>query len=75
MMALVVNNLDSRLQIQVHLGIDGDGKNITRTKTFSRIKSEISDQDLYDVANSLANLQEHPTVFIRKVANAEYEEE
>lgn len=75
MMALLVNNLDSRLQIQVHLGVDDNGRDVTRTKNFNRIKSESSDQDLYDVANSLLDLQEHPAIAIRRVSNAEYLEE
>lgn len=75
MMAVIANSLDSRLQIQLHLGVDGDGKDVTRTKTYSRIKGEASDQDLYDVANSLVGLQEHPVLFIRRNSNAEYEEE
>lgn len=74
-MALLINPLDSRLQIQVHLGFDDDGKEITRTKSFSRIKDEVSDEDLYEVANALADLQEHPVIAIRRNSNAEYEEE
>ena len=74
-MALVVNNLDSRLQIQVHLGVNEDGRDITRTKSFNRIKSEASDEDLYDIAISLVDLQEHPVIAIRRNSNAEYEEE
>lgn len=73
-MALVANSLDSRLQIQLHLGVDDEGKNITRTKTYSRIKGEADDQDLYDVANSLVGLQEHPVLFIRRNSIAEYDE-
>ncbi len=75
MMALVVNHLDSRLQIQVHLGTDNDGKEIIRTKSYSRIKSDASDEDLFEVANALVDLQEHPVVAIRRNSNAEYEEE
>ncbi len=74
-MALMVNNLDSRLQIQMHLGVNEDGKDVTRTKSYSRIRSQASDQDLYDVALSLAALQEHPVVAIRRNSNASYEEE
>ena len=54
-MALAVNPLDSRLQIQLHLGVNEEGKEITRTKSFSRIRSEVSHEDLYEVANSLVD--------------------
>ena len=75
MMALVLNHLDSRLQIQLHLGVNDEGRDITRTKSFNRIKSDASDEDLYDVAAALVDLQEHPVIAIRRNSNVEYEEE
>lgn len=74
-MALEVKQLDSRLQIQFDLGVDGKGNKVTRTKTFSRVKNDITDQDLYDVANALIGLQEYPANLIRKVAHSEYSED
>ena len=71
-MALEVNSLDSRLQIQFHLGVNEDGKDITRTKSYSRIKDETTHEDLYDVANSLIDLQENPVIAIRRTSLAEY---
>ena len=75
MMALVLNHLDSRLQIQLHLGVNDEGRDITRTKTFNRIKSDVSDEDLYEVATALVSLQEHPVIAVRRSSNVEYEEE
>ena len=74
-MALAVNPLDSRLQLQFHLGVNDEGKEITRTKSFSRIRSEVSHEDLYEVANSLVDLQEHTVIAIRRNSNDEYGEE
>ena len=74
-MALAVNPLDSRLQIQLHLGVNEAGKEITRTKSYIRIRSEVSHEDLYEVANSLVDLQEHTVIAIRRNSNDEYGEE
>ncbi|NLJ40368.1 MAG: DUF1659 domain-containing protein [Clostridiales bacterium] len=71
-MALEVNSLDSRLQIQFHLGVNEDGKDITKTKSYSRIKDETTHEDLYEVANSLVDLQENPVIAIRRTSLAEY---
>lgn len=75
MMALLLSHLDSCLQIQLHLGVNEDGRDITRTKTFNRIKSDVSDEDLYEVALALVGLQEHPVIAIRRSSNVEYGEE
>jgi len=74
-MALVLNHLDSRLQIQLNLGVNEQGREITRTKTFNRINSHVSDEDLYEAATALASLQEHPVIAIRRSSNVEYDEE
>ncbi|MFY9176873.1 MAG: DUF1659 domain-containing protein [Caldicoprobacterales bacterium] len=74
-MALVLNSLDSRLQIQFHLGVNEEGREITRTKSFNRIRSEAGDEDLYEVAAALAGLQQHTVVAIRRNSNVEYGEE
>lgn len=71
-MALEVRPMDSRLQIQFDVGTDGDGRQITRTKTFSRIKSDVPDQDLYEMAGALVGLQSHTAIAIRKVSQSEY---
>jgi hypothetical protein len=70
--ALEVRPLDARLQIQLDLGENQEGRRITRTKTLSRIKNDVSDEVLYGVANALVGLQSHPVIAIRKVAQSEY---
>jgi len=73
-MALEVRPIDARLQIQFDLGLGQNGRRVTRTKTISSIKSDVLDQDLYEVANALIGLQEHPVAEIRKVSQSEYVE-
>lgn len=71
-MALEVRPMDARLQIQLDMGVDTEGRKIVRTKTFSKIKSDIPDQELFDLANTLIGLQSHTPVSIRKVAQSDY---
>lgn len=73
-MALAVIPQDSRLQIRFQVGVDGEGKDITKTKTLGRISSEVNDEDLYEVAISLVGLQEHPAVAMFRVAQSEYKD-
>ena len=40
---------------------------LTASKSISNIKPETSDQDVYDVASGLAQLQSYPVSVIRKV--------
>ena len=73
-MALEVRPMDARLQIQFDLGLGQNGRRITRTKTISGLKSDADDQDLYEVANALIDLQEHTVTSIRKISQSEYAE-
>lgn len=71
-MALEIRPLEARLQIQLDMGLDGTGKKITRTKTFSKIRNDVEDQELYDVANALIGLQSNSPLAIRRIEQSEY---
>ncbi len=73
-MALERRPLSSRLQLQLDFGQNEDGRRITRTRTYSNVNPEASDQDVYDVAMALAGLQSHGVVAVRKVDQAELAE-
>jgi hypothetical protein len=64
--------MDTRLQIQFDMGQDQNGRRITRTRTLSRIKSDVADEDLYNMASALAGLQSHTVLAIRKTAQFDY---
>lgn len=70
---MAVENIpgNARVQIQFDLGLDGDGKKITRTKTLSNIQAAALDQDIYDVVNALVALQSNPVIVIRKVEQSD----
>ncbi|MGI6706574.1 MAG: DUF1659 domain-containing protein [Clostridia bacterium] len=71
-MALEVTAMDARLQIQFDLGLNQDGRRILRSKSLSRVKSDVSDEDIYEVAQALIDLQNYPAASIRKIATSEY---
>ncbi|HOB21000.1 MAG TPA: DUF1659 domain-containing protein [Candidatus Atribacteria bacterium] len=70
-MALESRPLNTRLQLQLDLGQNEDGRRITRTRTYSSIDPEATDQDVYDVAMALAGLQSHGVIAVRKVDQTE----
>ena len=47
----------STMQIIYGLGVDETGRALTRTRSFSNIKTEVIDQDLYDIALAIVGLQ------------------
>lgn len=58
----------SSLRVKLDLGMV-DGKTKVRSKTFSSVKHDASAQNVYDVAESLMELQEYETLEIAKIDN------
>lgn len=56
-MALESREFPSALQLVYDMGTDDDGKKLTRRRSYSNVKSDAVDQDLYDVAIALIGLQ------------------
>lgn len=56
-MALESRAYPSTLQLVYDMGTDEDGKKIIRRRSYTNVKSEAADQDLYDVALAIAGLQ------------------
>ena len=59
------------LQMAYDLGTDLDGKKITRTRSFSNINIDVIDQDLYDVALAIVDLQTKPITHITIIEKSE----
>jgi len=60
----------SALRMQLQTGLDGDGDPIYRTKSFSNVKTAAVDQDIFDVAQTLAPLQDYTLVTVARVDSA-----
>ena len=55
-MPVVATALASRVRLQFQTGVDIEGNPIYKNKTYSRVKTNALDQDVYDVAESIASL-------------------
>ncbi len=66
MAVVVVVPRDSSLKLRMVTGTNPDtGAPIIESKTFNKIKSTATEQDVYDVANALVSLQKYPVDEIR----------
>jgi len=74
-MAVVVNQLDGSLRITFIVDKDVDGNPINppveRTRSYGPIKATATDQDVYDFAQALINLQEYSADTIERVKLSE----
>ena len=59
-MAVESRPMNSTLQLTYDLGTDGDGKNLVRRRSYSNVKVDAADQDLFDVAAAISGLQSYP---------------
>ena len=59
-MAVVTTSLGSRLQLIVQTGVDGEGNPVLKTRSYNRLKSSATDENVYDFAAIIAGLQKHP---------------
>ncbi|WP_425448009.1 DUF1659 domain-containing protein [Dethiothermospora halolimnae] len=73
-MALDITNKDSKLRIRFDGGLDDKGKQILKSKTYSKIKPETTDDDIYGVATSLTGLQNLPLMSVTRVNEVELAE-
>ncbi|OPY57498.1 MAG: hypothetical protein A4E55_01613 [Pelotomaculum sp. PtaU1.Bin035] len=62
---------NSIIRLELRTGTSGSGNPVLRDKSLNSVKSTASDQDIYDVATSLANLQNYPLNGISRVDNAQ----
>ena len=61
----------SVLRLELQTGVDGNGNPVFRNRSLSNAKPAAVDQDLFDVAASLAGLQEYMLTGISRVDNAQ----
>lgn len=58
------------LRLELRVGTDARGNPVIRNKSLNNVKPEAADQDLFDVANALAGLQEYPLAGIGRIDGA-----
>ncbi|MGI6570027.1 MAG: DUF1659 domain-containing protein [Caldicoprobacterales bacterium] len=52
--------MNSTLQLTYDMGTDDDGKKLVRRRSYSNVKVDAADQDLFDVAAAISGLQTYP---------------
>ncbi len=57
-MPVTTEDLGSRLQVRLDLGTV-NGRHVTRTRSYSNIKHDASDENLYIIGQGIAGVQEH----------------
>lgn len=58
-MAVVTNQADSKLKIVLNAGLDNEGKNIIKNKTYGNIKSTVTNEDLYNLGVAITDMQSY----------------
>lgn len=73
---MAVNNVPvgSVLRLQLQTGVDGNGDPIIRNKSLSNVKPDALDQNVFDVAQALVQLQEHILENVLRIDSARLEE-
>ena len=61
----------SSLTLQFDVGLNEKGRTKMKTKTYSAVKYAATDEDLYEVSEAIAGLQEHDLFAIFKHDKAE----
>ena len=69
-MAIVSNPYDTRLMLVFYVGDDEEGHPIEKSKSFSGVKPDASNEDLYAVAQALASLQTYELVETERIDRA-----
>ncbi|MGB9860131.1 MAG: DUF1659 domain-containing protein [Moorellaceae bacterium] len=59
--------VSSTLRLQVQTGTGADGEPVYRLRSFTRVKPEAADEDVYEVGRTLASLQMYPVAAIVRV--------
>ncbi|MBO8129647.1 MAG: DUF1659 domain-containing protein [Peptococcaceae bacterium] len=70
-MAVVSDPLGTVLELEVQTGIDQSGNPERATRRYRNIKASATDQDVFDVGQALAGLQQHTLLDIVRVDSEE----
>ncbi len=69
-MSVITMNNPSSLRLKLDAGRDDStGNTIVKSKTYSNLKHNANNQDVYDVAEALMGLQEYEILEIAKIDN------
>nr|WP_300092632.1 DUF1659 domain-containing protein [Sedimentibacter sp.] len=58
-MAVIANQADSKLKLVFNAGLDEENNDIMKNKTFANVKPAVTNENLYNLAVSMSNLQSY----------------
>ncbi|CEN23926.1 DUF1659 domain-containing protein [Paraclostridium sordellii] len=61
----------STLKIKYDCGLNGEGKTIVKSRSYSNVKANAKAVDVFNVAETLISLQQHDKLSIVKLDNTE----
>ncbi|CEN23280.1 MAG: DUF1659 domain-containing protein [Paraclostridium sordellii] len=61
----------STLKIKYDCGLNGEGKTIVKSRSYSNVKANAKALDVFNVAETLISLQQHDKLSIIKLDNTE----
>lgn len=66
--------IDSKLKLQLDGGLNEKGNPVVKSKTFSKVKTDAVNDNIFSVAQSLAGLQDMPLIGIKRVDEVELQQ-
>ncbi len=69
-MAIVSTKNASSIKFSLDCGVDGKGKTIVKGKSFNNLKSDATDDDIYEVVESVMGLQDFTLLKVNRIDNA-----
>ncbi len=69
-MAVTKVSTNSALKLELQTGVDDGGSPVYRTRSLNNVKATAADQDIFDVAAALADLQEYTLTGVGRQDNA-----
>ena len=70
-MSVEVTPISARLQLRLNTGLDENMNPVYRTRSYSNVKPDAGDTDLFELAQELGSLQVHTIDAVRRVDEVE----
>lgn len=66
---------ETKLKLELDGGLNDKGNQIVKAKTFSKVKTDADNENLFSAAESLAGLQEMPLIGIKRLDEIDLQQE
>ncbi|MBS5787813.1 MAG: DUF1659 domain-containing protein [Clostridioides difficile] len=69
-MAIVSTKNASSIKLSLDCSVDGKGKTVIKSKSFNNLKSDATDDDIYEVVESTIGLQDFTLLKVNRIDNS-----